>query len=170
MKKAATGITLAIGAAMLMQGCYGNFALTRKLYTWNGSLGDKWINTLATWAMVILPIYGIAGFADFVILNTIEFWTGKNPVAMKEGEKQIQVVEYQGRQFRLTATRNRLEVAALDGKSAPASLVFDPATRAWSAESAAESRRIIELVGSDENVADLIYPDGSKARVDLSLR
>jgi hypothetical protein len=171
MKRMTRGLTLAVGAAMLlqMQGCYGKFALTRKLYTWNGSLGDKWINSLATFAMVVIPVYGAAGFVDYVILNTIEFWTGKNPVTLKTGEKDVKVVEYQGRKFQLTATPNRLEVVPMDGKSAPASLVFDPATHTWSAESASGNARLFEMVGPDGTVANLIYPDGHKERVELPL-
>jgi hypothetical protein len=165
------GISLVMGAAMLLQvqGCYGKFALTRKLYNWNGTLGDKWINTLGTWAMVIIPIYGLAGFADFVILNTIEFWTGKNPVTLKDGEKDVKVVQYHGREFRITATPNRLDVVALDGKTAPASLVYDPASRTWSAESATAKARLFEMVGTDGTIANLIYPDGHKERVELAI-
>lgn len=172
MKKMVRGFSLVVGAAMMLQvtGCYGNFALTRKLYNWNGTLGDKWINSVATWVMVILPVYGIAGFVDFAILNLIEFWTGKNPVTLKPGEKDIKVVEHEGRKYRLTATTNRLEVEPLDGQSAPASLVFDPSTGSWSAESDNGSRRLIEMVGTEGNVADLIYPDGTKQRVELSLQ
>jgi len=171
MKRMTRGITIVAGAAMLLQmeGCYGKFALTRKLYAWNGTLGDKWINSLATFAMVVIPVYGAAGFVDYVILNTVEFWTGKNPVTLKTGEKDVKVVEYQGRKFQITATPNRLEVVPMDGKTAPASLVFDPASQTWSAESAQGRARLFEMVGPDGTVANLIYPDGHKERVELPL-
>jgi hypothetical protein len=169
MKRMTRGLTIVVGGAMLlqMQGCYGKFALTRKLYAWNGSLGDKWINSLATFVMIALPVYGVAGFVDYVILNTIEFWTGKNPVTLKTGESDVKVVEYQGRKYQITATTNRLDVVALDGKTAPASLVFDPATHSWWGESEKGSNRLVEMVGSDGTVANLIYPDGHKERVEL---
>lgn len=44
MKKFRTVIILSMLSIFLMVsmfGCYGNFTLTRKLYEWNGSLGDK---------------------------------------------------------------------------------------------------------------------------------
>ena len=68
----------------------------------------------------------------------------------------------------MTASTNRIEVVPLDGKSAPASLVFDPTTRVWSAESAAGSARLFEMVGTDGTIANLIYPDGHKERVELA--
>ena len=96
MKRMTRGLTVVVGAAMLlqMQGCYGKFALTRKLYAWNGTLGDKWINSLATFALIAVQVYSVAGIVDYVVLNTMEFWTGKNPVTLKDGEKDVKVVEY----------------------------------------------------------------------------
>jgi len=101
-----------LGAAMLLQvqGCYGQFALTRKLYAWNGTVGDKWVKSIVMFALCVIPVYELAGFADWALLNTIQFWTGKSPVVLKEGEKEIQMVEYKGNQYRLTATTNRLDV------------------------------------------------------------
>jgi hypothetical protein len=119
-------------------------------------------------ALASVQVYTVAGAVDWVILNTIEFWTGKNPVTLKDGEKDVKVVQYRGREFRITATPNRLDVVALDGKTAPASLVYDPATRTWSAESATAKARLFEMVGTDGTIANLIYPDGHKERVELA--
>lgn len=69
---------LATGSTLT--GCYGSFGLTKKVYEFNGSLGNKWINSLFTFIAGGL-VYGIAGTADVVIFNLIEFWTGSNPVA-----------------------------------------------------------------------------------------
>ena len=62
-------------------GCYGSFNLIKKVYKFNGSVGDKWVNELVFLVMNIVPVYGAAGFIDAVILNTIEFWSGSNPVS-----------------------------------------------------------------------------------------
>jgi len=63
-------------------GCFGKFPLVRKLYEFNSSLGDssmvgRFIRTLVMWVMMFFPIYSIAGLIDMIILNLIEFWTGK---------------------------------------------------------------------------------------------
>ncbi len=67
--------------AMFATGCYGKFALTQKLYGWNGSLGNKFVNTIVFWAFILLPVYEVCAFVDFVALNLIEFWSGTNPLA-----------------------------------------------------------------------------------------
>jgi len=70
-------------------GCYGSFNLTTKVYKFNGGLGDKWVNELGFLVMSIVPVYGVAVFVDAVVLNSIEFWTGKNPVSASDGTQTI---------------------------------------------------------------------------------
>lgn len=67
-------------ASMSLQGCYGSFNLTKKVYTWNGSLGNKWIKSLFLFILGA-PVYGITSLVDAIAFNLIEFWTGTNPVA-----------------------------------------------------------------------------------------
>lgn len=81
MFKQAVVLLMIASMAFSTVGCYGSFNLTKKVYNWNGSLGNKWVVELAFLAMYVVPVYGIAGFIDVVILNSIEFWTGKNPMA-----------------------------------------------------------------------------------------
>ena len=63
-------------------GCFGRFQLTRKLYQFNVDVSpDKWIRWFAFLVLAILPIYLIAGAVDLVFANSVEFWSGKNPIA-----------------------------------------------------------------------------------------
>jgi hypothetical protein len=171
MKKSTRFLCLFLGFSMLtqVQGCYGNFALTRKLYAWNGTVGDKWINSIVMFALSIVPVYLACGIADYLLFNTLQFWTGKNPVTMNEGEKDMQMVHWKGNDYRLTATRNRIDVQPIvDGKAgAPVSLVYDAGAHAWTAVASGTERTVIEMVGEEGRIADLIYPDGSKQRVEL---
>jgi hypothetical protein len=72
-------------------GCYGSFQLTNKVYKFNGTLGNKWVNELGFIVMVVVPVYGVAAFVDAVVLNSLEFWTGKNPMTAANGIQTIQV-------------------------------------------------------------------------------
>ncbi len=74
-----------------LTGCYGKFALTRKIYQANGQISDKFLRSGLTWVFVIVPVYGIAALVDFVAFNSIEFWSGSNPVV--SGEKDFQYVK-----------------------------------------------------------------------------
>ena len=52
-------LMLCIGT--LSTGCFGQFALTRKLYSWNKGLGDKWIQTIGFWLLNFILVYGFCG-------------------------------------------------------------------------------------------------------------
>jgi hypothetical protein len=77
MKKIVAAVVL---VAFFTTGCTGSFDLTHKLYNWHRSQTDKWSDELCFLLVAITPIYGLAIFADSIIFNSIEFWTGKNPV------------------------------------------------------------------------------------------
>jgi hypothetical protein len=78
-------------------GCYGSFNLTRALYKFNGEVkaGDnKQLSGAVQSVIMILlsPIYGLATLADALIINSIEFWTGKNPM-QANAEPTIRTVQ-----------------------------------------------------------------------------
>lgn len=81
-----------VAGGLLMSGCYGPFNLTRQLHTWNGQVGDKYVNELVFLAFTVmpLPIYGVAVLADMLIFNAIEFWTGRNPVFLSLRSTPVQ--------------------------------------------------------------------------------
>ncbi len=75
--------------------CYGNFYLTKSVYRWNGSIGNssmtgRFLRSLVMIALSIIPVYGIAMLADLIILNLIEFWTGK-PLAHNSLDPNIAI-------------------------------------------------------------------------------
>ncbi len=73
-----TACALALG--LLASGCYGPFNLTRRLYKWNGQVGTKWENEFVFIILAWVPVYSIAVLGDGIVFNSMEFWTGKNPV------------------------------------------------------------------------------------------
>ena len=91
MKRKLLNLMVLVVIAASLQGCYGKFALTRKVYALNGQVQDKFLRSGLTWVFLIVPVYGLAGFVDFVAFNTIEFWSGRNPVV--EAEKDFRYVD-----------------------------------------------------------------------------
>lgn len=61
------------------------FPACEKVYKFNGTLGGKFVNELGFLVMVIVPVYGVATIVDAIVLNSIEFWTGKNPTTANNG-------------------------------------------------------------------------------------
>ena len=67
-------------SVLIMTGCTGPFALTKKVHAWQTSFEDKWVDEVAFLGCIILPVYGLSTLADGLILNSVEFWTGENPM------------------------------------------------------------------------------------------
>ena len=65
-------------------GCFGKFELTRKVYNWNTSIDqDKWVRWFAFLLLMLIP-YPLAITIDTLIGNSVEFWTGENPITAGE--------------------------------------------------------------------------------------
>lgn len=79
-------IVVALLAALLLvnAGCIGSFKLTSNLHRWNSDLEGKAVQELVFLCFVILPVYGISLLADGIVLNSLEFWSGDNPLATNE--------------------------------------------------------------------------------------
>jgi hypothetical protein len=67
-------------------GCFGSFVMTQRLYHWNLTVDN---NKFARWgvfvATVVVPVYPSATIFDLVFTNSVEFWSGRNPMASNEG-------------------------------------------------------------------------------------
>ena len=62
-------------------GCFGRFELVRKTYDFNKEVSqDKWIQWLAFLGLAFLQIYTISTLVDAILANSLEFWTGNNPI------------------------------------------------------------------------------------------
>lgn len=80
-------VVLATAAAGLLgsSACIGSFHLTRKVYAFNKSVSpDKWVQELVFLAFAVVPVYSIASGLDVLVINSIEFWTGENPVMLSK--------------------------------------------------------------------------------------
>ena len=139
--------------------CYGKFALTRKIYTWNGNVSEnKFVKTLVMWGLMIIPVYGIGGAVDIIILNTIEFWSGSNPMAMKDGVKETRQIAIQGNKYDMTVSKNRIDIVQRSGADIgkTTTFVYVESAQAWYMKFPDGMKKIAQ-VNSNESV-DFINP------------
>ncbi len=77
MKKLIATTALMLGAS----GCLGPNNLYNGLNNWNANVTDQdWADELIFLGLHIIPVYGITLFADILVINTIDYWSGENPV------------------------------------------------------------------------------------------
>lgn len=162
MKKQKIHIAIAIlmSAAMLNTSCIGSFALTKNVYSWNQSLGNKFVNELVFFIFCPL-VYPITTLADAVVINSIEFWSGSNPLA--EGTRIIDGND--GRYLVTTDAKGYTIKSENDG-----SIVrfdFDESDNSWSISiDGSESQKFMTFVDSEH--VRMLTPDGTMQAVELS--
>ena len=83
-KYLSVALVMALTGSMMMSSCIGSFSLTNKLMDWNNQIGSKFVNELVFIAFWIVPVYEISALADVLVINSIEFWSGENPVDNKD--------------------------------------------------------------------------------------
>lgn len=92
--------------------CYGPFNLTKNVYQWNsgikgsGEVSEKWMKELVFFGMIVVPVYMFSALLDAFIFNSIQFWSGSNPVKASELEDdgQTKVAQVGDLTMRWTAT------------------------------------------------------------------
>ena len=167
-KKLILMVTLASFLLMSMFGCYGSFAFTKKVYDFNGSVsGNKFVNNLVFWLLSIIQVYEFAVAADVLVLNTIEFWTGSNPMAMADGVERIQYVTIDGSEFKLLMSNDTLSIETMSGanKGDIVQLNYDAASQSWYLQQQNGPVKVATIQG---DTVELIYPSGNILSIDVS--
>lgn len=114
-----------LGVSLSTFNCFGKFALTRKAYEFNASIGGegflwKTIRTVIAYIYFIFPVYVVL-FSDAIVFNLIEYWTDNNIIGYNEYDKNgVYVKFYQKERESLTLTYlnfgNRLNLEVSNGK------------------------------------------------------
>ncbi|NLV67682.1 MAG: DUF3332 domain-containing protein [Spirochaetes bacterium] len=159
-KSIAVALSLALGLASL-QGCIGTFKLTGKVLNFNRGLGNKFIQEIVFLVMNIIPVYGVAILVDALIFNSLEFWTGSNPLAMQPGDIEVQYVNKDGKIYKIEATQNRFHIVQVAGpeQGESADLVFNPETNTWLAGKGNELRKVAQFMDQSQQV-NIFKPSG----------
>lgn len=154
-----------LSLAFLTTSCLGSFSAWNNLKDWNEDFSDnKYVNNAIFWGLNIIPIYSLFYAGDVLIFNLVEFWSGSNPLAMNEGEVEKQLIEKDGVQYEMIATKNEIRIKVLSGdrEGNELKMVFDPADKSWNAVKDGEK---IKLSSYEEGFYIVYLPDGEEVRI-----
>lgn len=164
MKK--KGLTLLVAttlaSSVLFSSCIGSFGLTNKLLDWNRNIDSKFVNELVFIAFWIVPVYEISALADVLVLNSIEFWSGSNPVAdtgtvkTVNGKDGVYTVETKTDGYHIQK----------EGEEKAIDLVFDETDKSWSVKADGEATKLLKFTDNDKVV--MYLPDGKEMNVELN--
>ena len=135
--------------------------LTNKVLNWNKQIGSKFVNELVFVAFWILPVYEITGIADVLVINSIEFWSGSNPVSANntkiiDGKDAKYLVKQDSKGYTITNLSDNTEMR----------FAFDETENSWSIEANGESHKFMTFV--DDNHVKMITPTGDFQTFELS--
>lgn len=153
-------IVIALASSLLTTSCIGSFSLTNKLLSWNRSVSDKFVNEVVFIAFWIVPVYEVAALADILVLNSIEFWSGNNPLAIGtkviDGQDGRYLVECDGKGYTIKS-ENDGSVVRLD---------FDQEELTWSANVNGETHKFLTFI--DDTHVKVPSANGGFEVVELS--
>ena len=74
-------LTACLLLAVSLTGCMGRNGLVKKALKWNLTTTEhRWGREGIFVGMFVIPVYPLFMLADILVLNSIEFWSGKNPI------------------------------------------------------------------------------------------
>ncbi len=141
--------------------CVGSFAMFNKLASWNKSATDnKFLNELIF--IVISPAYAFAGLADALVLNSIEFWTGNNPMANRIG-KTFNVQGEDGLIYAVKTLKKGYEITDPQGKVYH--FTYNKKDNSWLMETEGQEREIFRF--NEDGSIQANMPNGEKMNFTL---
>lgn len=153
-------LIIAMAATIPLSSCIGSFGLTNSVLNWNKQVGSKFINELVFFAFWVLPVYEVTSIADLLVLNSIEFWSGRNPMSASTTviptDHGRYLVDCDGKGYTITceATGSKMR------------LDFDADTQTWSFNDNGTHHPFLTFV--DDSHVKMVMPDGDFRLVDLN--
>lgn len=164
MKKSKTTTIFAIilSGSIFFSSCIGSFGLFNHIKSWNQGISDsKFVNELVFVALHIIPVYEICYLADILVINSIEFWSGSNPLA---SVGDIKKVKGENGNYLVETLENGYSITK-EGEETSLDLIFDKETQTWNAVSEGNSSALLQM--NNDGTAKLHLPDGTTMDVTL---
>ena len=149
---------LLISTSILCSSCIGSFKLWNGLKEWNQGIGNKFVNELVFIALNIVPVDGVAYFADVVVLNTIEFWSGSNPVASNE----VKEVKGENGNYLVASNENGYTITNKEDNQS-LDLVYNKENKSWNAVTESENFELVKM--NDDGTATINMQNGTSMTV-----
>ena len=148
-------------ASVMFSSCVGSFSMFNKLAQWNKrATKSKFLNELIF--IVISPAYAFCSVADIFVLNTIEFWSGSNPMASNVG-KTVKVKGEDGKIYSVKYLADGYEVKRPSGEKFQ--FIHDEKTDSWSMVVNGEKKELMQF--NHDGTVKMALPTGQKMDVAL---
>lgn len=154
-------VVLALCSTMLFSSCVGSFGLFNRISSWNQTVGNKFVNELVFLALNIIPVYGVAYLADALVINSIEFWSGSNPMASVGEVKRVKGVNSD---YLVETIDNGYSISK-EGEEAAMELIYSKETDTWNVVAGEYSKELVKV--NNDGTAQLYLPNGASTTISL---
>lgn len=155
-----TAVVLALASSITMNSCIGSFALTNKVLAWNKQIGSKFVNALVFVGLHILPVYELSFVADILVINSIEFWSGDNPVTAS-----TRIIDGKDAKYLVKCDKSGYTITNLSNKNV-VKFDYNRTDNSWSLNTNGKSTKFMQFV--DDSHVKMITPNGDLKTVELS--
>ncbi|MCD7932937.1 MAG: DUF3332 domain-containing protein [Tannerellaceae bacterium] len=146
----------------LFTSCIGSFGLTTKLHSWNKEIDNKFVNELVFVTFLIVPVYPVAVIADLLVINSIEFWKGENPVLASH---DAQTIETENGIYLVKTETNGYSITK-EGEGISLQLLFNEQENSWALEYNRYEQLLFKYTKGNEVV--MYLPNGQEIEVSLT--
>lgn len=163
MKKNRLTLVAAIflSGTILFSSCVGSFGLFNRISSWNQSIGTKFVNELVFLALNIVPVYGVAYLADALVINSIEFWSGTNPMA---NVGDVKKVKGENGDYLVKTLENGYSITK-EGEDSAMELIYNKEANTWNVVADGVSTELLKM--NNDGTAEMNLPNGDKMNVTL---
>ena len=154
--------TVMVCGAFLFSSCIGSFALHGKLLSWNQGVSNKFVNELVFLAFNIIPVYGVCYLADALVINSIEFWSGNNPLASIGDVKKV---KGENGNYLVETLENGYSITKEGDETAAMELIYDKDLNTWNVVADGVSTELLQM--NNDGTAQMTLPNGEDMTVTL---
>ena len=154
--------TVMVCGAFLFSSCIGSFALHGKLLSWNQGVSNKFVNELVFLAFNIIPVYGVCYLADALVINSIEFWSGNNPLASIGDVKKV---KGENGNYLVETLENGYSITKEGDETASMELIYDKDLNTWNVVADGVSTELLQM--NNDGTAQMTLPNGEDMTVTL---
>ncbi len=154
-------IVLTLSSSIFFSSCVGSFALFNRVSSWNQSVSSKFVNELVFIALNIIPVYGVCYLADALVINSIEFWSGSNPIA---NAGSVKTVKGENGNYMVETLENGYSITK-EGDDIAMELIYNNDNDTWNVVSNEELKELIKM--NNDGTAQLYLPNGTSTTVTL---
>ena len=154
MKKTRMTVLCAVlSGSLLCTSCIGSFGLWNNLKDWNQSIH-------------LIPVYEVAYIADVIVLNSVEFWSGSNPLA---DVGKVKTVKGENGEYMVRTNEDGYTITKKGEEDKPLDLVYNAENRTWNAvTSEGESYELITM--NEDGTITFKQADGTPMTVSPDLQ